>query len=156
MKAEKDILKGSSKMEATFCEMSFDSAAFGRRVERLGMKKSFAYGLELAALPNDSLDLCRKIESGMDAQEFSSEDFGFLEAVSKYAASNAARLRAVYQGLPWYFFFVKKDGLKAAEAWIELSEDAEDIRDVIVAMDDPSPSIPWEEIKAELGLCHTQ
>ncbi len=143
-------------MEATFCEMSFDSAAFGRRIERLGLKKAFAHGLELAALPHDSLDICHKIESGMMEQDFTPDDFGFLETVSAYAVSNAERLRAVYLSLPWYFFFVKKDGLKAADAWLELSEDAEDIRDVIKAKLDPSPSIPLEQLIAELGLCPTQ
>ena len=35
---------------------------------------------------------------------------------------------------------------------LRASEDAEDIAEADAAMDEPGESIPWEQVKAELGL----
>lgn len=35
---------------------------------------------------------------------------------------------------------------------LRAAEDAEDIAEADAAMDDPDESIPWEQVKAELGL----
>lgn len=53
-------------------------------------------------------------------------------------------------------FLLGKKLSDAAEAWEILVEDAEDIRDMIEAEQDASPSIPWEQLKAEIGSCPTQ
>jgi len=51
---------------------------------------------------------------------------------------------------------VREKFLKASDVWGLVAEDAEDIRDMIAAEQDNAPSIPWEQLKAELGLCPTQ
>jgi len=49
-------------------------------------------------------------------------------------------------------FLVGNRFSRAAEAWEGVVEDAEDIISVLEAEKDTSPPIPWEQVKAELGL----
>ncbi|WP_243310556.1 hypothetical protein [Fundidesulfovibrio agrisoli] len=106
----------------TFDEIVHEPRSLGRRLERLGLRKSIAFGAEIVALANDSLEIALELRECLASCNLP-ENPGFLLSNASVSAENAAKLRRIYGALPWYFGFVKSKAFKAADAWEDLAED---------------------------------
>jgi hypothetical protein len=77
-----------------------------------------------------------------------------LEDLSGDAVQEAARGRVIHitEGGERIAAIVPEWLLESVLRQLEVTEDAADIADADAAWDEPGDDVPWEQVKAELGL----
>jgi hypothetical protein len=136
----------------TMDEVQCDVRSLDRWISGMSGKSAWKTLFHIFAIADRALEIAEETKACI----YSCPRIGDEGNCLPMTITSGARIARGLRGLSRATFFVRflagdKFG-KAADAWDELVENAEDILAMVEAERDASPLIPWAQVKSELGL----
>lgn len=136
----------------TMDEVQCDVMSLSRWVSDLAKKSPWNVLVQSFALADRALEVAAETKACMFSCPRFRTEVGCLPQTIEAGKHLAQGFRSMSKATPVLSFFLGYKFSKAALAWEDVVEDAEDIMALIEAEKDNSPLIPWETLKAELVL----
>lgn len=136
----------------THDEIHCEVNSLGRWVSDLVGRPFIAVGIPSLVLAQRAISVAQKTKDCLYTCPAIGSEMSCLPKTIQSANSLAEGLRNLAHGSFVFNLVAGKTLRRAAEAWEDVAEYAEDIRDMIEAEKEHSASIPWSQVKAELGL----
>jgi len=136
----------------THDQLHCDVNALGRWVADLVGRPFWSVGIPSLVLAHKAIEVAKATKACMYSCPAIDSEKSCLNATISDAHELAIDFRKLARGSRLFSIVTGKKLIRAAEAWEDVVEYAEDIQAMIDAEKEHSASIPWTQVKAELGL----
>jgi len=136
----------------TMDEVQCDVMSLSRWVSDLAKRSPWNVLVQSFALADRALEVAADTKACMFSCPRFETEVGCLPMTIEFGKKLAQDFRALGKTTFLLRLLLRDKFSRAASAWEDVVEDAEDIMALIEAEKDNSPLIPWETLKAELVL----
>lgn len=136
----------------THDEIQCETRSLSRWVSDLAGRPLLGVVFQAFAVADRCMELAHSTRACMYSCPKLDSEPGCIPVTIEFGLNLATGLRTIAKGFGLFRPLLGRKLIHAAEAWEDVVEAAQDIESLRMSAQDQSPTIPLEQIKAELGL----